>query len=94
MNRASIFTASFKYVYLIAFFALLAGFFHPLIANTTFDTVTNGALVLFVGLFGGVLLYWAGTTDKKRAVWIYLGCGFGLILLSLHYVFQMSGRII
>ena len=49
--------AGFKYVYLVAFFALLAGFFNPLITGSSFDGVISGVLVLFVGLAGGVLLY-------------------------------------
>ena len=81
----------FKYIYLVAFFALLAGFFHPLITNTSFDVVVFGVLVLFVGLAGGVLLYRAATSESKRA--IFLGGGFGLIAISLYYIFQFTGRV-
>jgi len=81
----------FKYIYLVAFFALLAGFFHPLITNTSFDSVVIGVLVLFVGLAGGVLLYKAATSEKKRE--IFLGGGFTLIGISLFYIFQLTGRV-
>ena len=81
----------FKYVYLVAFFALLSGFFHPLITNTSFDNVVIGVLVLFVGLAGGVLLYKAATSEKKRE--IFLGGGFALIGISLFYIFQLTGRV-
>lgn len=80
----------FKYIYLIAFFALLAGFFHPLITNTSFDGVVIGVLVLFAGLAGGVLLYKAATSESKRA--IFLGSGFALMSISLYYIFQLTGR--
>ncbi|MHA7646309.1 hypothetical protein [Nitrosopumilus sp. S4] len=91
MNKTSSkFLTGFKYVYLVAFFALLAGFFHPLITNTSFDGVVIGVLVLFVGLAGAVLLYKAATSEKKRE--IYLGIGFGLIAISLYYIFQLTGR--
>ena len=80
----------FKYIYLIAFFTLLAGFFHPLITNTSFDSVISGVLVLFVGLTGGVLLYRAATSDSKRA--IFLASGFTLMAISLYYIFQFTGR--
>jgi len=80
----------FKYIYLIAFFALLAGFFHPLITNTSFDGVVIGVLVLFAGLAGGVLLYRAATSESKRA--IFLGSGFALMSISLYYIFQLTGR--
>ena len=81
---------SFKYVYLVAFFALLSGFFHPLITNTSFDIVVSGVLVLFVGLAGGVLLYRSATSENKRL--IFLGGGFTLISISLYYIFQLTGR--
>jgi len=81
----------FKYIYLVAFFALLAGFFHPLITNTSFDSVIVGVLVLFVGLAGGVLLYRSATSENKRG--IFLGGGFALIGISLYYIFQLTGRV-
>ncbi len=79
-----------KYIYLVAFFALLAGFFHPFITDTSFDNVITGTLVLFVGLAGGVLVYKATTSESKRG--IFFGGGFGLIAISLYFVFQMTGR--
>jgi len=81
---------SFKYVYLIAFFALLSGFFHPLITNTSFDIVVIGVLVLFVGLAGGILLYKAATSENKRI--IFLGAGFTLMTISLYFIFGLTGR--
>jgi len=81
----------FKYVYLVVFFALLAGFFHPLIKNTSFDGVISGVIVLFVGLAGGVLLYKSATSEKRRE--IYLGIGLGLIAISFALIFQITGRV-
>ena len=78
----------FKYVYLVAFFVLLAGFFHPLITNTSSDSVVVGVLVLFVGLAGGILLYKAATSEKRRE--IFLGGGFTLMTISLYYIFELS----
>jgi len=83
--------AGFKYIYLIAFFALLSGFFYPLITNTSFDSVVIGVLILFVGLAGGVLLYKSATSEKKRE--IFLAGGFTLIAISLYYIIALSGRI-
>ena len=79
-----------KYVYLTIFFVLLAGFFHPIITGTSFDNVITGTLVLFIGLAGGVLVYKAATSERKRG--IFFGGGFGLIAISLYFVFQMTGR--
>ena len=81
----------FKYLYLVAFFALLAGFFHPIITNTSFDSVISGVLILFVGLAGGVLLYKSVTSENRRMM--FLGGGFGLISISLYYIFQFTGRV-
>jgi hypothetical protein len=75
---------------LIAFFALLSGFFHPLITNTSFDGVVIGVLVLFVGLAGGILLYKAATSENKRI--IFLGAGFTLMTISLYFIFVLTGR--
>jgi peptidoglycan/LPS O-acetylase OafA/YrhL len=83
--------AGFKYVYLVAFFTLLAGFFHPLITGGSSDGVISGVLVLFVGLAGGVLLYKSATSEKRRE--IYLGAGLGLIAISFALIFQMTGRV-
>jgi hypothetical protein len=82
---------TFKYVYLVVFFALLAGFFHPLITDTSFNGVIVGVLVLFLGLAGGVLLYRSATSENKRG--IFLGGGFTLIIISLYYIFQLTGRV-
>ncbi len=83
--------ASFKYVYLIVFFALLAGFFHPLITNTSFDVVIGGVLILFLGLAGGILLFKAATSENKKMIFLF--AGFILIMVSLFYIFQFTGRI-
>ena len=80
----------FRYIYLVAFFALLAGFFHPLITGTSFDSVIVGVLILFLGLAGGVLLYKAATSANRRGT--LLGGGFTLIIISLYYIFQITGR--
>lgn len=93
MNKTSTkLLSGFKYVYLVAFFALLSGFFHPLITNTSsFGNVVAGVLVLFAGLAGGILLYKAATSYKRRE--IFLGGGFILMVISLYYIFDLSGRI-
>ena len=83
--------AGFKYVYLVAFFALLAGFFHPLITETGFDKEIMGVIVLFIGLAGGVLLYKAATSETRRG--IFLGGGFTLMGISLYYIFEISQRL-
>jgi len=82
---------SFKYIYLVVFFALLAGFFHPLISGDSFVSVIFGIIVLFVGLVGGILLF-KSTTSEKRQI-IYFGGGFGMVIFSLTLIFLITGRV-
>lgn len=79
-----------KYVYLAAFFALLSGLFFPFTQGGTFDYLIFGVIILFVGLAGAILVYMATTSEKRRG--LYLGIGFGLIAISLFYIFQITGR--
>jgi len=56
-----------RYAYLLAFFALLAGIFVPLITyQTSFDAVILGVAALFLGLAGAILLFKAATSDERR----------------------------
>ena len=90
-NISSKALSSFKYVYLTAFFALLSGFFYPLINNLSFDIVIIGTSVLFLGLAGGVMLYKATVSETKKE--IFFGSGFILIGISLYFIFQFTGRV-
>jgi len=81
-----------RYAYLLAFFALLAGIFVPLITyKTSFDPVIQGTATLFLGLAGGILLFKATTSDKRRG--IFIAIGFALIAISLALIFILQERI-
>ncbi len=90
MSGATKILTSVKYVYIIAFFALLSGIFYPFIQGGTLDYTIYGVIVLFVGLAGTIMVYKAATSDKKRG--LYIGIGFGLIAISLYYILQLTGR--
>jgi len=45
---------------------------------------------LFVGLAGGILVYKAAISESKKR--IFFSGGFGLIAISLYFIFQMTGR--
>ena len=77
-----------RYVYLLAFFALVAGIFFPLITNTTFDVVIQGVATLFLGLAGAILLFKGVTSDKRRGIFITIG--FALIAISLALIFLLQ----
>ena len=90
MSGATKIITGAKYTYVIGFFALLSGIFYPFIQGGTFDYTVIGIVILFVGLAGGILVYKAATSEKRRG--IYIGIGFGLIAISLTYILQLSGR--
>ena len=77
-----------RYVYLIAFFALLAGIFFPLITpGITVDHVILGTATLFLGLVGGILLFKGATADNIRVALIIIGLA--LIAVSLALIFVL-----
>ena len=80
-----------RYIYLVAIFVLLSGIFFPLIttgADAAFNFVIGGAATLFLGLAGGILLFKAITSDKRRG--IFLAIGFAFIAISLALIFLIQ----
>ena len=78
-----------RYAYLLAFFALVAGIFVPLITyQTSFDTVIQGVVTLFLGLIGAILLFKAATSDERRGIFIAIGFTLTAISLTLIFVLQ------
>ena len=78
-----------RYAYLLAFFALLAAIFSPLIiAQTSFDLVIQGIVTLFLGLIGAILLFKATTSDERRG--LFIAIGFVLITISLALIFVLQ----
>jgi len=78
-----------RYAYLLAFFALLAGIFFPLITyQISFDVVIQGIATLFLGLAGAILLFKGVTSDKRRG--IFIAIGFALITISLALIFFLQ----
>ena len=81
-----------RYAYLLAFFALLAGVFVPLITyQTSFDAVIQGIATLFLGLTGAILLFKGTTSDKRRG--IFIAIGFALIAISLALNFMLQEHL-
>ena len=78
-----------RYAYLLAFFALLAGVFVPLIIRqASFDEVIQGTATLFLGLTGAILLFKGATSDKRRG--IFIAVGFALISISLTLIYMLQ----
>ena len=78
----SVYQSTFKYAYLLIFFALLSGLFQPLVAGEDGDMLVAGTMILLLGLLGGVLL-WKAAYDKNNRIPI-MGMGFGLLGASLY----------
>ena len=78
-----------RYAYLLAFFALLAGIFFPLITyQTSFDVVIQGIATLFLGLAGAILLFKGASSGKGRR--IFIAIGFVLIAISLALIIMLQ----
>ena len=78
-----------RYVYLLAFFALLTGIFVPLITpRLSFDLVIQGVATLFLGLVGAILLFKGVTSDKRRG--LFIAIGFALISISLTLIYMLQ----
>ena len=83
-----------RYAYLLAFFALLAGIFFPLITpNVTYDGVIQGIAILFLGLVGAILLFKGVTSDKRREIFIAIGFALISISLALIFILQVNYRV-
>ena len=83
-----------RYAYLLAFFALIAGIFVPLITyQTSFDTVVQGIVTLFLGLIGAILLFKATTSDKRRGIFIVIGFALMAISIALIFVLQPHAKL-
>ena len=82
-----------RYVYLLAFFALLSGVFYPLITLNPPEQIVNnvitGTAMLFLGLVGAILVYKGIALNKNRASVVSLG--FALIAVSLALIFTIAG---
>ena len=46
---------------------------------------------LFIGLIGGILVFKSTTSETKKE--IFFGIGFGLIAISLYFIFYITGTI-
>ena len=78
-----------RYAYLLAFFALLAAVFSPLIMHqTSFDIIIQGIATLFLGLIGAILLFKGTTSDERRG--IFIAIGFALLAISLALIFILQ----
>ncbi|MCE2498202.1 MAG: hypothetical protein J4F28_04305 [Nitrosopumilaceae archaeon] len=93
LEKGTLLMGGFKYVYIIIFFMFLAGFFHPLVTNTSFDIVVIGVLVLLLGLAGGILLYRSATDGGSGRKGAMLGAGFALMAISTLGIYYMTGRV-
>ena len=83
-----------KYVYLIAFFALLAGILAPIVdpyeSQTTVENSYKGISVLFVGLVGGILIFKSTTSVENRMTFLIVG--FALLIICSVFMAEFSNN--
>ena len=83
-----------KYVYLIAFFILLAGVMAPVVdpweSNTTLEDSFKGLGVLFVGLAGGILIFKSTKSVENRMTFLIIG--FALLIICLVFMFEFANN--
>ena len=80
-----------RYIYLVAIFLLLSGVFFPLItigADDAYGFVIGGAVILFLGLAGGILIFKATTSNQRQT--ILLAFGLALIAISTALIFLIQ----
>ena len=81
-----------KYVYLIAFFALLAGILAPIVdpyeSQTTIEDSYKGIGILFVGLVGGILIFKSTRSIQNRTTFLIIG--FALLIICSVFMAEFS----
>ena len=83
-----------KYVYLIIFFALLAGIMAPIVnpleTGATFEESFKGIGILFVGLAGGILIFKATTSIENRMTFLIIG--FALMIICSVFMAEFANN--
>ena len=85
-------TGIIKYVYLIAFFALLAGImapiFDPYESQALIENSYKGIDILFVGLVGGILIFKSTRSIENRMTKLMIG--FALLIICLVFMAEFA----
>ena len=83
-----------KYVYLIIFFAFLAGIMAPIVdpleTGATFEESFKGIGILFVGLAGGILIFKATTSIENRMTFLIIG--FALMIICSVFMAEFANN--
>jgi len=81
-----------KYVYLIVFFAFLAGIMAPIVdpleTGATFVDSYKGIGILFVGLAGGILIFKSTTSVENRTTFVIIGIA--LMIISAVFIAELA----
>ena len=83
-----------KYVYLIAFFTLMAGIMAPIVdpweSKTTLEDSYKGIGVLFVGLVGGILIFKSTMSVENRMTFLIIG--FALMIICSVFMAEFANN--
>ena len=83
-----------KYVYLIIFFAFLAGIMAPIVdpleTGATFEESFKGIGILFVGLVGGILIFKSTMSVENRMTFLIIG--FALMIICSVFIAEFANN--
>ena len=83
-----------KYVYLIVFFALLAGVLAPIVnpfeTQAKLDDSFKGIGILFVGLVGGILIFKSTKSVENRMTFLIIGSA--LMIICLVFIAEFANN--
>ena len=79
-----------KYAYIIAAVALLSGIFTPLTLGVEIEDVIFGMLIVFLGLAGGIVIFFGIKYQKLTTVMV---CGgLGMMVASLFLIYELLDK--
>ena len=87
LDLKSLLLSGTKYVYIVAAVALLSGIFTPLTVGAEIENVIFGMLSIFLGLAGGIVIFF-GTKKQKFTTVIVCG-GLGMMVASLFLIYEI-----
>tara|TARA_B100000029_G_scaffold385044_1_gene380644 strand:- start:252 stop:635 length:384 start_codon:yes stop_codon:yes gene_type:complete len=88
----SILRSGTKYAYILVAAALLSGIFTPLTLGVESEKVIFGMLIIFLGMFGGVVILLG--IKKQKSTFLMVSGGLGMMIISLILIYELADRSI
>ena len=88
----SILRSGTKYAYILVAAALLSGIFTPQTLGVESEKVIFGMLIIFLGMFGGVVILLG--IKKQKSTFLMVSGGVGMMIISLILIYELADRSI